>query len=238
MRSLAAVSVLVAMVVWSPTAGGVVGGDGQVPDDLAAPIAFVEITTHDGALACTGTLISPTVVMTAAHCMYEGGEDGSPIGVANPWEISVRVGSSDVSNASLGVAAGVVAVLPQPYYRWDGTRRFHDVALLALDRAMPQVPAVLAEQRPEAGKPLLIAGYGRTASSDHLPPAALRTGLIEAADPASCRLASEAFDPAWLFCGAASTEPAIPGGRPPATAIRADRRSLSRTPSGTSSSRA
>ena len=46
-----------------------------------------------------------------------------------------------------------MAVLPQPFYRWDGRRHDHDVALLALDRAMPQAPAALAEQQPDAGKP-------------------------------------------------------------------------------------
>jgi Trypsin len=212
LRSLVTVSALLAVAVTAPTAGAVVGGTDQVSDDFAAPIAFVEVATPRGGVACTGTLISPTVVMTAAHCVYESSERGGPIGVANPSAVSVRVGSSNVSNAALGVAAGVVAVLPQPYYRWDGTRHFHDVALLALDRAMPQAPAVLAEQRPEAGKPLLIAGYGLTSVRDDAPPAALRIALIDAADPTSCRLVSEAFDPSWLFCGAASTDPVIPGG--------------------------
>ena len=60
----------------------------------------------------------------------------------------MRVGSRNLTDPSLGVEARVVAVLPQPYYRWDGSRHNHDVALLALDRSMPQTPATLAEQRP------------------------------------------------------------------------------------------
>ena len=60
----------------------------------------------------------------------------------------MRVGSRNLTDPSLGIDAGVVAVLPQPYYRWDGSRHIHDVALLALDRSMPQTPATLAEQRP------------------------------------------------------------------------------------------
>ena len=103
-------------------------------------------------------------------------------------------------------------MLPQPFYRWDGSRHNHDVALLALDRAMPQAPAALAEQRPDAGKPLLIAGYGSTSTNDNTRPSALKEALIDAADPGSCTLVSESFDPSWLFCGAASTDPALPGG--------------------------
>jgi hypothetical protein len=125
----------------------------------------------------------------------------------------VLVGSRDVSNAALGVNAGVVAVLPQPYYRWDGHRHFHDIALLALDRPLPQMPALLAEQRPGAGKPLLIAGYGRSSTSDVAGPGALRVAQIDAADPASCHLVSESFNPSWLFCGSAARDNlVVPGG--------------------------
>ena len=150
--------------------------------------------------------------MTAAHCVYETSRRGNLLGVSRPSEIAVRVGSRNVANAALGTKAGVVAVLPQPFYRWDGSRHNHDVALLALDRAMPQAPAALAEQQPDAGKPLLIAGYGSTSTNDNTRPSALKEALIDAADPGSCTLVSESFDPSWLFCGAASTDPALPGG--------------------------
>jgi Trypsin len=206
----AAILGLLALTV--PTAGAMVGGTSQFGAGFAAPIAYIEIATPGGDDACTGTLISPTVVMTAAHCLFDTNASHSFLRIARPSEISVRIGSLNVSDATLGFAAGVVAVLPQPRYRWDGTRHAHDIALLALDRAAPQAPAALAEQRPGAGKALLIAGYGRTSTSDDSPAAALRVGRIDAARPASCRLVSEAFDPSWLFCGAASAGTAAPGG--------------------------
>jgi hypothetical protein len=211
-RALAGLAALVALAVAAPSAGAIVGGTDQVSDAFAAPIAYILITTPIGQEACSGTLISPTVVMTAAHCVYETSKAGNLLGIARPAQISIRVGSTNVGNPALGVAAGVVAVLPQPYYRWDGTHHFHDVALLALDRSLPQTPAKLPEQRPAAGESLLIAGYGRTSGTDTAPPGALREALIDAADPASCHLVSETFDPSWLFCGAASTDPAVPGG--------------------------
>ncbi len=189
-----------------------VGGTDQLGAGFAAPLAYIEIASPTGTGACTGTLISPTVVMTAAHCVYEETKSGGLLGVAEPSAFVVRVGSLNVSDPSLGSAAGVVAVLPQPYYRWDGSRHFHDIALLALDRALAQTPARLAEQHPGAGKSLLMAGYGQTSTQDQSLPSALRAGLITAADPASCRLTSETFDSSWLFCGAAATDPAVPGG--------------------------
>jgi len=209
---LAALSVLLAPAMAAPQAGLIVGGTAQTSDDFAAPLAYIEITEPSGTGSCSGTLISPTVVMTAAHCVYDTSKRGNLLGVARPSEITVRVGARNVSDSNLGVKAGVIAVLPQPYYRWDGRRHSHDVALLALDRAMPQTPATLAEQRPGAGKSLLIAGYGATSTEDDTRPGALKVALIDAADPASCTLVSESFDPSWLFCGAASTDPAVPGG--------------------------
>ena len=108
--------------------------------------------------------------MTAAHCVYEKSKHGNLLGIARPSDVSVRVGSANVLDATLGAAAGVVAVLPQPHYRWDGGRHFHDVALLALDRALPQTPAALAEQAPTAGEPLLITGLRQTSTNDRTRP--------------------------------------------------------------------
>jgi secreted trypsin-like serine protease len=209
----ALLTAFLAAAVLAPAAGAIVGGTDQTTDSFAAPLAFIDIAEPGGGLAsCSGTLISPNVVMTAAHCVYDTDKRGNLLGVALPSKISVRVGSRNVADPALGVQAGVVAVLPQPYYRWDGSRHNHDVALLALDRTMPQPPASLAEQRPAAGKSLLIAGYGSTSTNDETQPSALKAALIDAADPASCHLSSESFDASWLFCGAASTDPAVPGG--------------------------
>ncbi len=211
-RRLAALPVLLALAIATPTAGAIVGGTADTDDSFAAPLAYIEITEPGGIGSCTGTLIAPSVVMTAAHCVYGTTRRGNLVGVSRPSEISVRVGSRNVSDPGLGIKTRVVAVLAQPYYRWDGRRHNHDVALLALDRAVPQTPAVLAEQRPDAGKSLLIAGYGATSTNDNSRPAALKAALIDAADPGSCTLVSESFDPSWLFCGEASTDPAVPGG--------------------------
>jgi Trypsin len=212
-RRLPPLLAALALLVFAPAAGAIVGGTDQLGASFAAPLAFIVIDEPGNAVGwCSGTLISPTVVMTAAHCVYDTTRKGNLIGITQPSRISVRVGSTNVADRSLGVDAGVVAVLPQPYYRWDGTRHNHDVALLALDRAMPQQPAALAEQRPDTGKQLLISGYGSTSTDDKSDPSALKAALIDAADPASCHLVSETFDPSWLFCGAAATDPAIPGG--------------------------
>jgi secreted trypsin-like serine protease len=210
---LAALASLLAAGLATQPAGAIVGGTDDVGDGLVAPLAFIQISEPNGLAGCSGTLIAPAVVMTAAHCVYETSKKGNLLGIARPSALTVRVGSRDVSNPSLGVSVHVVAVLPQPYYRWDGVHHFHDIALLALDRPLPQTPAVLAEQRPGAGKALLIAGYGRSSTKDRSGASELRVGQIDAADPATCHLISGAFNPSWLFCGSASTDALpVPGG--------------------------
>ena len=135
-----------ALLALAAVAGAMVGGTDQLGDGFAAPLASIEVTTPTGIGACSGTLIAPAIVMTAAHCVYEESTSGGLLGIARPSGATVRVGAPNVADPSLGLAARAVAVLPQPSSRWDGSRHFHDIALLALDRAMPQAPSCAAER--------------------------------------------------------------------------------------------
>ncbi len=223
MRRLAFLAVLIGAAISALSASsayGIVGGTDQLSDSFAAPIAYIELDGRDATFSCTGTLISPTVVMTAGHCVYDTTDSGNLIGIIAPDKIRVRVGARLLADPTQGTPAGVIAVLPQGAYRWDGRHRFHDIALLALDRAMTQTPARLPEQTPDPTKPLLIAGYGQTSTGDTTRNRPLRAGIITASDPTSCKLSDEKFDIKWLFCGASSTDPtlAVPG----ATACHGD----------------
>ena len=73
---------LVVMALTASPADAIVGGTDQVSDEFTAPLAYIEISEPRGTGACTGTLISPTVVMTAAHCVYETNKRGNLLGIA------------------------------------------------------------------------------------------------------------------------------------------------------------
>src|SRR4029077_20782770 len=107
--TLLAVCALALMSLAATPAEGIVGRTDQVSDQFTAPLAYIEISEPRGTGACTGTLIAPNVIMTAAHCVYETNRHGNLVGIARPANFRIRVGSRDVSNAALGVAAEVTA---------------------------------------------------------------------------------------------------------------------------------
>ncbi|MDJ1006675.1 MAG: trypsin-like peptidase domain-containing protein [Paracoccaceae bacterium] len=96
---------------------------------------------------CTGALIAPDLVLTAAHCVYAGGTR------QDPSKIRFRAGLRD------GVAIAerrVARVAAHPAYRPENGMAFenvrHDVALLELEAAIPAgVASPFRTDRPARG---------------------------------------------------------------------------------------
>jgi hypothetical protein len=61
---LALATCVVGLVAAAP-AGAIIGGE---RDEVHTNVGLVRFTTADGRFRCSGTLISPTVVLTAGHC--------------------------------------------------------------------------------------------------------------------------------------------------------------------------
>jgi hypothetical protein len=115
------------------------------PADLEAVVALVDA---DGSLSCTGTLVAPRVVVTAAHCLTEDA----------PSE--VRIGP-DPTNPRR-----VVPVLERRAHPdFDAVTLANDVAVLWLAARMEDVaPAALPADAalPAEGEPVRVAGFGRS----------------------------------------------------------------------------
>lgn len=113
---------------------------------------FTVALLRKGKFSCGGTVIAPTKVLTAAHCIEQ-------IGAA---KLSIIANRPRLSDQSVGEVIGVVTAVPHPDYA--DTRR-HDMAVLTLARAT-SAPAVALATPDESnvgtavGTLLRVGGWG------------------------------------------------------------------------------
>lgn len=153
--------------------GPIVDGRRGGAGDLRATVA---LTDTSGESFCTGTLIAPRVVVTAAHCIVnENEETGQVLGVRSANELQVVAGATDVGSAPESMRYGVSEVIAHEGYPNDGPTtdpsgagRFDDVGVLLLAQPVggltpayiPSVDEAMA--RLSAGVAVTITGYGAT----------------------------------------------------------------------------
>jgi secreted trypsin-like serine protease len=128
----------------------IVGGGAANPAQFPYAVAIF----RKGHMHCSGSVIGPTKVLTAGHCV-------AGFNVANFQVIIARPRLRDVS---VGQALGVVSGRVHPDFEQTG---LHDVAVLNLAQptAAPAVPLATPEQNAvttAVGGQLSVAGFGAT----------------------------------------------------------------------------
>jgi trypsin len=186
---------LVALVV-PASASAVVGGT-AVP---SGGYAFVVAVGDSKGPDCGGTLIAPSVVLTAAHCVA---------GITDPAALHVLAGSHSISGdlarqEAAGHAIGVSAIYVHPKFTVETMR--YDAALLILEHPVAGVrPLALAASSPPAGAAVSAAGWGETEqdgapSPDHLRSVALEVGTTQSCKRGNAVLGTY-FAPSMLCAG-------------------------------------
>jgi len=155
--------------VTAPIVGGRLAGAG----DFHATVAIVD---GNGEANCTGTLVAPRVVVTAAHCLaIEDETSGAVTGVAAPGDQRVVAGVLDVSEATADDTYEVTRVIvhegypneSQPVDGATGAGRYDDIGILILGRpveglAVARVPTVDDALALFEANSATISGYGAT----------------------------------------------------------------------------
>lgn len=150
-------------------------GASQTGSPLAA--SMVMVLSRDGHSAgfCTGVVLAPTVVMTAAHC--------APLGA------DLRIHFPD--RGQTPVLLPVDGVARHPQYRPDAIRtrqRSVDLALIHLPSALPArfVPATVAQDDGATpGERFTLSGYGLGREGDPASSGQLRSVELQARLPLS-----------------------------------------------------
>ena len=157
--------------------GGTPVADGSWPSIVA--LVPTGVAPELGAF-CGGTLIAPTVVLTAAHCLLD--DAGAP----TPAEsIDVVIGVEDLLAPAERIAVAQTRV--HPGYRLEGDAP--DAALLILSRpaAAPVAVYAAAGQDADLERPGQIAGWGQDGEDSANYPTRLVAAPVTIFTGARCR---------------------------------------------------
>lgn len=150
-------------------AKGVAAVEGQFP--FAVQLRLDGITRSDGTTydsACSGTLISPTWIMTAGHCFHDG--DRNRVSGEPRYGVTARLGTPNTTDPAAGETRTVT---------WVEQSDVNDIAVARLDTPVDGIaPVALNTQRPARGEVLSFAGWGAT-TSDGPPSEQLYWGQVK-----------------------------------------------------------
>jgi trypsin len=186
---------LAALLIPVQSANAVVGGH-DVP---AGKYPYVASITVDFAFGCTGTLVTPTIIVTAGHCSsLTPGQASVPLGQPGQL-VQVSVGSNKPDG---GQHPAVKRTIVNPDYNFLNGDSY-DVSLLELATPVNLPTVKVAGKGEEAlwkpGTMATIAGFGLTSEDGEAPPVMQEAQVPITTDAYAAKAYGSSFDPKTMF---------------------------------------
>jgi hypothetical protein len=173
MRTLLTIACALVALACPAAASAVVGGTAVKPGSYP----FVVTVGDTAAFTCGGTLIAPTAVLTAAHCLTDR-----------------RTAMAQLRVSDATRTLGVTAVVLHP--KFDEASMHYDAALLILDQPLDGVPTLsMADSSPRAGTTVSAAGWGKTREGAARTPGELRSVILKVRPTSACSRGNTSFGP-------------------------------------------
>jgi Trypsin len=173
-RLLVGLLLVVGMLITAQPAGAITGGQ---RDEIHTNVGVIRFTTETGRFRCSGTLISPTVVLTAGHCTGDTAESpATNVYVSFNTDLPLDPLAPGITpEESAARAANYITGTAHPDPGWDGKlsmSKQHDQGVVVLDaRAVSKWPGITpapllpvgtldGNQGALKNEPFTLVGYG------------------------------------------------------------------------------
>jgi secreted trypsin-like serine protease len=178
-----------------PAQASIIGGDVTAIADLPS-LAFIAAQTgKDQGFACTGTVVAPRLVLTAAHCV----EDLQLGGFTPAPDYKVATGRTLPRQDQTGAVMQVSATHVFPGFDPGTTRGDAALLVLASPTSAPAIPLAAAADNAlyAGGAPVILAGWGLTSANARSAPNGLRSTANVVLNPIGCEQSIARFYPPY-----------------------------------------